>query len=90
MQVFLWFKPTTEVNYRQTFGTETDIDKYVELVKKWGGDSRTANAGGSKRGWNFSVEHLPIPVVRDVFRLVGGGRKGGVGMCLLFLVFLPS
>lgn len=74
--MWLWFQSTSELNYQERFYVDSDIDQYVELIKKWGGESRTASVGGSKRGWCFSVEHLPLEVVSDVFLLVRGeGRK---------------
>ena len=75
------------MDYKATFGVRRDIDFYTVVVKQMGGESRTCNAGGTKRGWTFDVKHLPIPVIRDIFSLVirggGGWVVGFVLECIL-------
>ena len=58
------------VNYRQLYNTKASFMNYLSTVKKWGGQTQTVNAGGTKRGWAFCVSYLPLPIVRDLFILV--------------------
>ena len=72
--MFLWFYQPQTVNYRELYGVTTDLSTHFGLIKQWGGGTHTVCAEGTKRGWMFSVEHLPIALVRDIFQLV---REGG-------------
>ena len=69
--MFLWFSQPQTTDYKELYGVSTDLNSHLGLFKQWGGGTHTVCAGGgTKRGWMFSVEHLPTPLVRDIFHLV--------------------
>ena len=69
--MFLWFAQPQTTDYQALYGVNSDLNSHLGLIKQWGGGTHTVCAGGgTKRGWMFSVEHLPTPLVTDIFHLV--------------------